>query len=1560
MITKITRSKVFFGILFLLAAVCAGIFFSPPDASAVQVKRVQFGDAYFDLDDMTCSVPIDAVNQSKSIILVFPNTDVDVTPVNDLENSLFTGTFESDTGLIISRDFGSVSSNARYYVIEFEDGVFVQRGTSSLVVGPISNPSCTTKNVTLPTSVDSTKSIALVNVRWYNPNTDSDEASLVTGTLTDDDTLQIKRDSSNDYNRILNIAWQVVEFSTDVEIVTNEILLSEASASAQENLSPVIASTEIDKCLLLFSSRGEQAIAGVEGRYAVRGTLIDNAGNIAAQFTHGYTEGGAPVDLENRIRYYVIHFTDPSTFVQRSTTALTSGNDDVSASLTPTFDSTRTFPVSSVSGPNNTTNTYEDEIRASVDLNNIKGECYAPTATAAIWVAKEFSNKVYKYDANTGVEIGSYDVGTRPVSICYDSANTAVWIANYGSDNVTELNANNGTLIRTVALPAGAKPMDLTFDSSTNSIWTANYGTFNITKITAATGVVVGSYSAYAAARPSTLCFNPTAPNEIWVAYWYGTSSDRISRFTCATGANAGNTDYGTTNQNYSRIRWFDTTATVGWPTVWLCNLRGNSLIRIRASAIATYATYYPDLQPQAVTYDGTNIWTVHYANNILAKMDIAGNVSNRYDTGSNPFDVVYGNSHIWVSNLGDLTVQKFTTAGAIASTINVPSVVERINFSRRNTTGDINISWFVTELTPVTIKSPNGTEVWHVGDTGATTSTGRVTWKHAEALIGKTVDIKLSYDGGTTYPLTIASAISATQDYWAWPGIPDTESGINLMQNDLRIRVIVTGTTTTDRQYDDSNGNFEIKGTVTVTQPNNGEVWYVGDTNKIIRWDKAGNFDPAHDAGYSFSMKLSETGGSSYLYQVVTGLLQADVCSGNSCQWTWEDPDVGIVGIPDKIGNDRRIQVYLNNDESNVHDESNVNFYIKGVLAITAPNGPEEWLAQTHQNITWNKKGTFATVTLKYSKNSGADYFDTIAANQPAGTTTGTYDWDIPVAAISTTIRVKVISDQATDLQVEDASDANFKVLSSVELLTPTTGATWTVTDPADITWQVNGVMANVALWWSKDGNAPWHLIAHVPSVPSAYNWSAVDEGMVGSSAKIKVAQYLGDDVNPITPDSDSPAFIVRPKLTLLSPVGGENWLAGTSHDITWSAKGTAIGNVRIKYAPDGSTFSTIAELPGIGVPASDGTWTWPNVPVGNISNTGKIYIELINDTSINKTSPVNFTIGTLDVTHPINTDIWTVGDTTRAVTWTYQKFAGNIQLKYSVNGGGDSYINSITNSVAINSLSYTWNPIPDAIGNNLLVKAVLVSSDPIPVENVSPTAFTIKGGFTFTSPLATDKWVKGSSHSIDWITKGTIAQVNLYWNTNGGSYTQFATELTNGFGFNWTVPDALGPLTKIKVSTIDSDPIPALTESDNFTIKGSLQVTSPTTGDVWYKGDTNRSIGWIAVGTVTNVKIEYKTSLGGSYTTIIANDPSHTEGSNSYVWSAGIPDEKSDTCYIRVSDVNNTEVEGISEMFSLRPKITLSAPVAGTNFTVQSSYPNAVQWSLNGSTKVSTVNVF
>jgi hypothetical protein len=148
--------------------------------------------------------------------------------------------------------------------------------------------------------------------------------------------------------------------------------------------------------------------------------------------------------------------------------------------------------------------------------------------------------------------------------------------------------------------------------------------------------------------------------------------------------------------------------------------------------------------------------------------------------------------------------------------------------------------------------------------------------------------------------------------------------------------------------------------------------------------------------------------------------------------------------------------------------------------------------------------------------------------------------------------------------------------------------------------------------------------------------------------------------------------------------------------------------------------------------------------------------------------------------------------------------------------------------------------------------------------------------------------------------------------------------------------------------------------TSAATFTLMGAITaITSPTSTSVWYKGQNDKAIAWVANGPVTNVKIEYKTSLAGAYTTIAADDSGHTHGGNSYTWSAGIPDENSESCYIRVSDLTlQRRVRGVRRVRD-PSVITVSAPTVGSILRVDGTYADAILWSLNGSTKVSNVSL-
>ena len=89
---------------------------------------------------------------------------------------------------------------------------------------------------------------------------------------------------------------------------------------------------------------------------------------------------------------------------------------------------------------------------------------------------------------------------------------------------------------------------------------------------------------------------------------------------------------------------------------------------------------------------------------------------------------------------------------------------------------------------------------------------------------------------------------------------------------------------------------------------------------------------------------------------------------------------------------------------------------------------------------------------------------------------------------------------------------------------------------------------------------------------------------------------------------------------------------------------------------------------------------------------------------------------------------------------------------------------------------------------------------------------------------------------------------------------------------------------------------------------VANSMTVTSPNGGETWIWGQSH-DITWTTTGAITNVKIEYSTDNGATWTTLTAsttNDGSHT-------WL--IPYTSSTHCRVRVSDASNAAVFDVSD---------------------------------------------
>ena len=135
-----------------------------------------------------------------------------------------------------------------------------------------------------------------------------------------------------------------------------------------------------------------------------------------------------------------------------------------------------------------------------------------------------------------------------------------------------------------------------------------------------------------------------------------------------------------------------------------------------------------------------------------------------------------------------------------------LPSVARTLNFRvtvRDNSTLGGRTNFQAVAITvgtagPFLVSSPNaGTEIWYAGETKA------VTWSVAStntATYSTTVNIKLSTDGGYTYPITLASGVANSGT--ANITVPNNVGKLNRIKVEAAANIF----------FDISNANFEIK----------------------------------------------------------------------------------------------------------------------------------------------------------------------------------------------------------------------------------------------------------------------------------------------------------------------------------------------------------------------------------------------------------------------------------------------------------------------------------------------------------------------------------------------------------------------------------------------------------------------------------------------------------------------------------------------------------------------------------------------------------------------------
>ncbi|MGH3864422.1 hypothetical protein, partial [Actinokineospora sp.] len=494
------------------------------------------------------------------------------------------------------------------------------------------------------------------------------------------------------------------------------------------------------------------------------------------------------------------------------------------------------------------------------------------------------------------------------------------------------------------------------------------------------------------------------------------------------------------------------------------------------------------------------------------------------------------------------------------------------------------------------------------------------------------------------------------------------------------------------------------------------------------------------------------------------------------------------------------------------------------------------------------------------------------------------------------------------------------------------------------------------------------------------------------------RISQKAPLNANVLNVGGGTP-FRTKAALEVTVPgTGSESWSSGTTQTVTFKKTG-AVQSVDLYYSHTGAAidYVKITATPIDVSLVADGVnvnyaWTIADATALTAGFTGKLKAKVATpapfQTDVEDVQSNSFELkGAVTLTAPGGTVdpgpgiVMTVGGT-YTIAWTKSGAVNNVKLHYSTNGGiagGGTYpdpANLIT-TVASTPSTYNWT-VPDKVGTTLRIR--VSDANNANVWDESNNVFRIKGALQLTAPeTAGLSYTVGSAQTITWTTTGTFSPVELHYDVDGNFATTADTfavlplstvtncapvspAITCSGSASFTMEDKITTAAKVRLRGTGADADVAWISTNPFKIQGSFSaITSPAAGEVWLYPDTTKIIRWTANGTITNVKLEYKTSAGGSYVTLVASDPGHTSGNNSYAWTAGLPDVKTEDAYLRVSDATAgfTTVLLESAAFRIRPQITVTLPSAGQPLTALAVVTDAIQWTRTGTT-IGSVDLF
>lgn len=512
---------------------------------------------------------------------------------------------------------------------------------------------------------------------------------------------------------------------------------------------------------------------------------------------------------------------------------------------------------------------------------------------------------------------------------------------------------------------------------------------------------------------------------------------------------------------------------------------------------------------------------------------------------------------------------------------------------------------------------------------------------------IAEPVDIELWK--GSSKDSDIDTDVTGSTYSWDIPGAQATGTDYSIKV----LSTLVPGTV-----LDESDNDFEITETVpggyiTVIQANGGEEWLAGGTY-LLSWDD--------NISENVKIELSENSGSSYGQTLVS--------STSGSTWVWDTDATPPSGST--TGSDYRIKISsVTSGASASPDESDADFSfvnsLGGTVTVVQPNGGEEWESGTSHIISWNDD-VVEDMDIWLVNTTTED--TTSIATDVAGST---YSWAISSGQANGTGYKICICSSVDSASITDYSDAVFEITdtptggSFITVVAPNGGEEWESGVTYLISWN-DDVIEDVDIWLVNTTEEDTTEIADNVS-GTTYSWAIPSDQDNGTGYKINIcsttdSSSLYDYSDAVFEITDSPTG--GSYIDIIQPNGGESWIRGTAHLISWMDDVVEDVNIWLVNKTTEDTTSVADTVSGT-------TYAW-TIPSGQAAGTEyQINISSISDSAtLNDTSDAVFTITVSKA--PGSSNIGINGSISSNVTMYPNPTTG--QLTLSANGNINSVI--------------------------------------------------------------------------------------------------------------------------------------------------------------------------------------------------------------------------------------------------------------------------------------------